>query len=152
MNISNFLTAKNVLSGVRASGKEDLLRQLSLLAPPDPGITSELVYKALVAREALGCTATGKGIAMPHAGIKHLTKPFGFFARLEKRIPFGALDDKPVDLVFLLLTPEGSGRENISALAAVSRRLRDEDVVRRIRAAPGVSTIYKELISPTPAA
>jgi PTS system nitrogen regulatory IIA component len=147
MNIADLMPAKNVLTHLRPASKDEFLRELSLLAPPDPGLTGETVLKALLAREALGSTGMGKGVAMPHASIKHLKKPFAAFVRLERPVAYGAVDEKPVDLVFLLLTPEGGSRENIAALAAMSRRLRDEKVVRAIRAARTAQGIYQELIA-----
>ena len=93
------------------------------------------VAAALAAREALGSTGVGGGIAVPHARIATLAAPSGFLARLDRPVGFDAVDGRPVDLVFLLLSPAADA-EHLRALAAVSRRLRTPEVAQAMRAAP----------------
>jgi nitrogen PTS system EIIA component len=96
-------------------------------------------------RERLGTTGVGHGIAIPHARVPELKKVFGYFARLEQPVNFEAIDDKPVDLVFLLLSPEAAGADHLQALATVSRFLRDPVLCQRLRSAKDVASIYRLL-------
>src|SRR5262249_33641394 len=96
-------------------------------------IDGQTILDALMSREMLGSTGIGQGVALPHARLSGLQRFFGLFARLERPINFDAIDDRPVDLVFLLLIPEKAGNDHLAALAAVSRRLRDRDVAARLR-------------------
>ena len=84
-------------------------------------------------REKLGSTGVGNGIAIPHGKLPKLDKLFGLFARLDRPVDFEALDGQPVDLVFLLLAPEGAGADHLKALARVARLLRDPEVARKLR-------------------
>ena len=88
-------------------------------------------------REKLGSTAVGNGIAIPHGKLPKLDKLFGLFARLDRPIDFEALDGQPVDLIFLLLAPEGAGADHLKALARVARLLRDPDIARKLRDSAG---------------
>ena len=87
-------------------------------------------------REKLGSTGVGNGIAIPHGKLPKLDKLFGLFARLDRPVDFEALDGQPVDLVFLLLAPEGAGADHLKALARVARLLRERrDVAQAARIA-----------------
>jgi PTS system nitrogen regulatory IIA component len=123
-----------------------LLRELARRAGPAVGVEAQAVLDALLARESLGSTGLGHGIAVPHARIAGVGRLFGMFARLEKPIDFAAIDEQPVDLVFLLLIPSGAGNEHLAALAAVSRRLRDKDVLRQLRAQKDPRRQFESLV------
>jgi PTS system nitrogen regulatory IIA component len=130
---------------MQAGDKPKLLRELSERAAKQLGIGSETILEALRSRETLGSTGVGKGIALPHARIVGLGHFFGLFARLTRPINFDAIDDAPVDLVFLLLMPEQAGDEHLAALAAVSRRLRQHEVAAQLRSAKASSELYEIL-------
>ena len=87
----------------------------------------------LMQREKLGSTGVGNGVAIPHGKLPKLDKLFGLFARLDRPVDFEALDGQPVDLIFLLLAPEGAGADHLKALARVARLLRDPEVARKLR-------------------
>jgi len=93
-------------------------------------------------RERLGSTGVGNGIAIPHGKIASVRSIVGVFARLESPVDFEALDDQPVDLVFLLLAPEGAGADHLKALSRIARVLRDQDLVAKLRATDSASAIY----------
>jgi PTS system nitrogen regulatory IIA component len=97
-------------------------------------------------REKLGSTGVGSGIAIPHGKLSKLNKLFGVFARLERPIDFEALDGQSVDLVFLLLAPEGAGADHLKALARVSRLLRDRALVDKLRATENAEALYALLV------
>jgi PTS system nitrogen regulatory IIA component len=119
-----------------------LLAELSRRAGPLAGLPSVTILQALQAREKLGSTGLGRGFALPHARIDGLENMFGLFARLDAPIDFQAVDEKPVDLVFLLLIPAAAGNEHVTALAAISRRLRNPVVVANLRQTKAAAALY----------
>jgi nitrogen PTS system EIIA component len=134
-----------VIAALRVSDKAQLLRDLSQRAAKLLAIDPQPILDPLVAREALGSTGVGQGIAVPHARIGGLHDFFGLFARLERPIDFTAIDERPVDLVFLLLIPDEAGNDHLAALACVSRRLRDRDAAAQLRTAKSGAELYEIL-------
>jgi PTS system nitrogen regulatory IIA component len=127
---------------VRAPDKTRLLQELSSQAAASVDLPPEQISAEILKREALGSTGTGGGVAIPHARIQGLTKAFGIFARLNKPMDFAAIDGRPVDLVFLLLLPANPVGEQLKALAAVARKLRDPACLRELRSAGGSAALY----------
>jgi len=124
--------AVKVLGG--CTSKKRLFHEIGALAESTYGLDQSHVIEALIDREALGPTAVGHGIALPHARFADVEKVSGLFLRLEKPLNFEAADRQPVDLVFSLLAPEKSGVDHLKALALVSRTLRNPDVCAKLRA------------------
>jgi PTS system nitrogen regulatory IIA component len=135
MKISDFLLPARVILDVRANGKADLLRELSHQAAASVGLDADETALLIAKREELGSTGVGNGVGLPHARIAGLKTPFGLLARLRRAIDFDAVDDQPVDIVFLLLLPETANGEQLNALACVARALRDLETLRQIREA-----------------
>lgn len=125
MDIADLISRDHVFAGLRVGGKAQLLDELARRAAPALGIGAQTIADALAAREALGSTGVGQGIAMPHARIPGLGRLYGLFVRLDQPIDFAAIDEQKVDLVFLLLTPAEGGTAHLTALALVSRDLSD---------------------------
>ena len=123
-----------VLASVKTSGKKALLAELASRAARLMGLDERRLFDRLVEREALGSTGVGGGIAIPHGRMAALTKPQGLFARLAQPIAFDAIDERPVDIVFMLVAPEGAGADHLKALARVSLLLRDRSLVEKLRA------------------
>ena len=142
MEISDFLAPSDVFVGIRTSDKTRLLEDLCRRAASILKIDAEKVTADILKREELGSTGMGSGVAIPHARLADVKKPFGLFARLKSAIEFDAIDRHPVDLVFLLLVPTASAGEQLNALALVARRLRDADAVRNARRATDTSGLY----------
>jgi nitrogen PTS system EIIA component len=117
---------------------EELAKRAAAALGSDP----QAVVAALVARESLGSTGLGQGFALPHARLAGLGRFFGLFARLVRPIEFQAIDERPIDLIFLLLIPEQPGSEHVAALAAIARRMRDQAFARRLRKVNGASAMY----------
>lgn len=136
MTISDLLAPEHVLLDLRAADKRQLLGRLARHLAPALATDPEPVAAALVRREGLGSTGTGDGIALPHARLTEVARPIGLLARLRPALDFDAVDGAPVDLVFLLLLPEGERGIGLNALACVARRLRKPDVVQALRRAP----------------
>jgi PTS system nitrogen regulatory IIA component len=142
----DFLAPENVLVDVEAPNKIDLIRELSRLAAAAVGIPPDQILSALHKREQLGSTGMGQGIALPHARYEQLKKPFGLLARLKRPVQFDAIDELPVDIVFLLLLPASPQGEQLNTLAIVARKLRDDKVVRDIRRASNSAGVFHALV------
>jgi len=143
MQIKEFLSRDDVLVDLRASDKDALLRDLAERAAALAGIGAETVANEIDKREQLGSTGMGGGIAIPHARLAGVAKPVGVLAKLRRAIDFAAIDGKPVDLVFLLLLPAASQGEQLTALAAVARRLRDPMTAESLRRAADAAEVYR---------
>jgi PTS system nitrogen regulatory IIA component len=136
MDIADFLTPDRIVLDVRVRDKAALIAEIArLFARSAPTLQPETVQAALLAREQLGSTGLGNGFALPHARIDGLDAYLGLFLRLARPIDFEAIDGKPVQLVFVLLIPSESATPHVAALAAISRRFRNADLVTRLQKA-----------------
>jgi PTS system nitrogen regulatory IIA component len=142
LEIPDLLTPRSVVAQLRAPTKRQVLQELARRAALMTGIADKRIYDALNERERLGTTGIGSGVAIPHCRLAGLTRLYGFFARLDRPVPFDAIDDQPVDLVFLLLAPEDAGAEHLKALARVSRLLRDRATCEKLRGANSADALY----------
>jgi PTS system nitrogen regulatory IIA component len=149
MELSELLVPEAVLASLKVSNKKQLLHELSVRAAAFTGIPEGRINEILTERERLGSTGMGQGIAIPHGRVPGLEKIVGMFAQLETPIAYDAVDDQPVDLIFLLLAPEGAGADHLKALARVSRLLRNQAVCEKLRAAKKREVIYALLTEPT---
>lgn len=138
----DLLIPEAVLSGIPANNKKKLFAALGEAAARAYGLDAAVVAERLHAREKLGSTGFGGGIAIPHGKIPGLSHVIGLFARLDKPIDFAAVDDLPVDLAFVLLSPPESGAEHLKALARISRRLRDRNFTAKLRGAASPDALY----------
>ncbi len=145
MEIPDLLAPEGVIAALQVSDKAQLLRELSQRAAKALRLAPGPILDALRSRESLGSTGVGQGIALPHARVNGLERFFGLFARLVRPVDFESIDERPVDLVFLLLTPQRTGNDHLAALACVSRRLRDREVATRLRGAKTDSQVYQIL-------
>jgi nitrogen PTS system EIIA component len=135
-----------VLASVKASGKKALLNELAGRAASVFKFDERRLFDRLLERERLGSTGIGGGIAIPHGRMATLTKPCGLFARLAQPVDFDSIDERPVDIVFLLIAPEGAGADHLKALARVSRLLRDRSLVEKLRATESADALYALLV------
>jgi PTS system nitrogen regulatory IIA component len=142
MEISDLLQPEAVISGLKASSKKQALQELAKHAAQITGVNDRRIFETLLERERLGTTGVGNGIAIPHGKLADFKKMYGVFARLDKPIDFDAIDEQPVDLIFLLLAPEGAGADHLKALARVSRLLRDASVCEKLRGADTADGLY----------
>jgi PTS system nitrogen regulatory IIA component len=148
MTITDLVAPEAIVPALKVSSKKQALQDLSARAAALTGQNERAIFEVLLQREKLGTTAVGYGVAIPHGKLPKLTKMFGLFARLDRPIDFEALDGQPVDLVFLLLAPEGAGADHLKALARVARLLRDQDTANKLRAARDAQALYAVLAMP----
>ncbi|MBX6321095.1 MAG: PTS sugar transporter subunit IIA [Rhodospirillaceae bacterium] len=145
MSILDRLSAADVMLGVSAKNKHDLLAVMAAEAAGRLGRSAQEILDALEAREELGSTALGRGIALPHAELPDDSRPIMLFARLHHPIEFDARDAEPVDLVFLALWPAAATKGLLEALAEVCRALKDPKLLRRLRLAQTPADVIQSL-------
>lgn len=148
MDLSDLLGKDAVVAGLKAKSKKQAIQELSARAAELTGLSEREIFDTLLQRERLGSTGVGHGIAIPHGKLTRLDRLVGVFAKLEKPVEFDSLDDEPVDLVFLLLAPEGAGADHLKALARIARQLRDGSVTKGIRASSDAREIFDLLTQP----
>ena len=151
MEIADLLSPDAVVSHLKAASKKQVLQEMANKAASLTGLSGRRIYETLTEREKLGSTGMGQGIAIPHGRVAGVEKMTGLFAQLDHPVDFDSMDDQPVDLVFLLLAPEGAGADHLKALARVSRLLRNQAVCEKLRAAPHAATLYALLTEPSAA-
>ena len=142
MTLIDLLTPAAVISPLRANSKKQALQELSLHAARITGLLERELFEALLQRERLGSTGIGDGIAIPHGRMPGIDRLVGLVARAEKPIDFEALDGQPVDIIFVLIAPEGAGADHLKALARVARVLRNQAVLEQIRMVRDPAAIY----------
>jgi PTS system nitrogen regulatory IIA component len=141
-DLSDLLVPEAVVSALGSANKKSLFQQLGAIAAKAYGLDAKIVADRLSDREKLGSTGFGGGIAIPHAKLEGLRHVTGVFVRLPQPVDFAAVDDLPVDLVFMLLSPAGAGAEHLKALARVSRTLRDRAFAAKLRGAGSPDALY----------
>ncbi len=141
MALADILHSDAIIPALKSSSKKQLLSEMSARAARLTGLPERDIFEVILQRERLGSTGVGGGIAIPHGKMKNLNRIVGVFARLETPVDFEALDDQPVDLVFLLLAPEGAGADHLKALSRIARVLRDQDLVTKLRGAESSTAI-----------
>ena len=146
MDIKDFLSPGDAQVDVTVSDKARLLQELADRAANSLSLPADGIFNELLKREKLGSTGTGGGIAIPHARISGLDKPFGILVRLKQPIDFDAIDGQPVDLLFLLLLPVTSDKEQLNALASVARILRNSDSVRNLRRSRDSEGLFRAMV------
>jgi PTS system nitrogen regulatory IIA component len=142
MEIEDLITPQSVVARLRVTSKKQVLQELSKRAAEMTGLHERAIFDVLLERERLGTTGVGDGIAIPHGKLPELRRLYGVFARLETPVDFDAVDDQPVDLIFLLLAPETAGADHLKALARVSRLLRDRSTCEKLRGADQPDALY----------
>lgn len=142
MEIADLLTPASVVANLRAANKRQALQELAKRAATLTSWHERAIFELLVERERLGTTGIGMGTAVPHGRLQGLPRLHGLFARLEKPIDFDAIDSQPVDLIFLLLTPDNAGADHLKALARISRLLRDRAMCDKLRGTDRADALY----------
>ncbi|MEA2934412.1 MAG: nitrogen system component [Variibacter sp.] len=145
MPLTDVVSPSAVIPALKVNGKKQALQELAAKAAELTGQNDRAILDVLTQREKLGSTGIGNGIAIPHGKLPKLERLVGLFARLSRPIDFEALDGQPVDLIFLLLAPEGAGADHLKALARVARLLRDSSVARKLRDSHDREALYAVL-------
>jgi PTS system nitrogen regulatory IIA component len=153
MPLADLVAPNAIIPALKVNSKKQAIQEIAARAAALTGQNEREIVEVLLQREKLGSTGVGNGVAIPHGKLPKLTKLFGLFARLERAVDFEALDNQPVDLIFLLLAPEGAGADHLKALARVARLMRNADVVQKLRESRDAEAIYSVLaLTPADAA
>jgi nitrogen PTS system EIIA component len=148
MNLSDIISADAILPNLKAQSKKQLLQELSQHLGSALAIDQRIIFEALLTREKLGSTGLGQGIAIPHGRLPSITRVSGLFAKLAAPIDFDSVDGEPVDLVFVLLSPDHAGADPLTALARISRLLRAPATLAKLRGATTAEGLYAILTEP----
>jgi len=143
--LSQILPPENVVLDLQATSKKRALEQVALLFENNQGFERASVFDSLFARERLGSTGLGHGVAVPHGRIKQITQPAAAFVRLAEPVSFDAPDGKPVDLLLVIVVPEAATQQHLDILAEVAQKLSDEAVLNTLRTETDVSRIHELL-------
>jgi len=141
--VAKLLPPANVLLDLPVSSKKRLFEQVGLLFENNHGIARSLVFDSLFARERLGSTGLGQGVAIPHGRIKGLKDALGAFVRLGQPVPFDAPDGKPVNLLFVLLVPEQATEKHLQILSELAQMFSDRALREAMTAAPDAGALHQ---------
>jgi nitrogen PTS system EIIA component len=145
--IAKLLPPSNIVLGLDVTSKKRLFEQAGLLFENNQGVARSLVFDSLFARERLGSTGLGQGVAIPHGRIKGLKEPVGAFVRLAQAVPFDAPDGKPVNLVFVLMVPEQATDRHLQILSELAQMFSDRELRERLTSDPDASSLHQHITS-----
>lgn len=144
-NFSDFLSADAVEADVHAANKKALFQHLAAAGARATGLDGRVILTAIGDREKVGSTGFGNGVAIPHGRVQGLEHVSGLFVRLAQPLAYQSIDQLPVDLVMLLLSPPDAGADHLKALARVSRAMRDRQTLANLRGARSRDALYAVL-------
>ena len=148
MKLADYIKPEKVMLDLDVSSKAQALQAMSASASELAAVPADTILNALLKREKLGSTGIGQGVAIPHTRIVGIDKPFAMVARLKQPIDFDSIDESPVDIVFLLLTPDEEPNKHLNVLACFSRKLRSPGVLDQMRAAKDAAPLYSCFVEP----
>ncbi|MBL4599637.1 MAG: PTS IIA-like nitrogen regulatory protein PtsN [Rhizobiaceae bacterium] len=148
MDLGDLVSPEHIVASLKSGSKKQVLQELAELAADVTGVPERRIFDILLERERLGSTGVGNGIAIPHGTLPELDQIFSLYVRLENSVDFDAVDGEDVDIIFLLLAPEGAGAEHLKALARIARVLRDENTCEKLRKSSEISAIHTILCAP----
>jgi nitrogen PTS system EIIA component len=149
MTLADIIDARAILPCLKVQNKKQLLQDLSQALSSLVAIDNRVIFDTLMQREKLGSTGLGQGIAIPHGRLPSITRVYGVFAQLQNAIPFESVDGEPVDIAFALISPDHAGADHLTALARVSRLLRDSATLKKLRGTQNTDGLYAILTQPT---
>lgn len=142
MDIASLLSTEFILCKHSSSSKKRALEEIAdHLGQQLPNLQANTIFKALIAREKLGSTGIGNGIAIPHCRIPSCNKVIGMLITLESGIDFDAIDNEPVDIIFVLLVPEGANENHLKTLAQIAETFSDDSVLHNVRHANDINML-----------
>ena len=147
IRIENILTPGRSLVNVPGGSKKRVLEQIAKVLGQDlPDLDSQTIFESFIAREKLGSTGFGNGIAIPHCRMPGCTSPLSAVLRLDVPVDFDAIDGAPVDLLFVLQVPEAATDEHLELLRQIASMLDREDVRERLRRASTGQELYQAVV------
>lgn len=143
MQISHVLSPQLTFAGVEGGSKKRVLELIGKLMAQHTHLNADAIYESLIAREKLGSTGFGNGIAIPHCRLEQCTEAVGALLQLNTRIDFDSLDGEPVDLIFVLLVPQEANEQHLEILKSLAEKLDREELREALRQAPDAQTLYR---------
>jgi len=143
--IAKLLPPSNIVLDVEVSSKKRMFEQVGLLFENNQAVARGLVFDSLFARERLGSTGLGQGVAIPHGRIKGLREPVGAFLRLKAPVPFDAPDGRPVNLIFVLLVPEQATEQHLEILSELAQMLSDREFRQNLGTAADAAALHQQI-------
>jgi len=146
MQIDHILTLERTFAGVQGGSKKRVLELIGKLISQHTNLDSDAVYDSLIAREKLGSTGFGHGIAIPHCRLEGCTQATGTLLQLDSKIDFDALDGEPVDLIFVLLVPQEATEQHLQILKMLAEKLDQQSLREALRQAPDAQALYEAMV------
>ncbi|HIQ52607.1 MAG TPA: PTS IIA-like nitrogen-regulatory protein PtsN [Pseudomonas pachastrellae] len=147
MQIDHILTPERTFSGVQGGSKKRVLELIGKLVAQHTNLDPDAIYENLIAREKLGSTGFGNGIAIPHCRLEDCHQAIGALLQLDGKIDFDALDGQPVDLIFVLLVPQEATEQHLQILKMLAGKLDRADLRDALRAAPDADALYRVMVN-----
>ncbi|HCB44257.1 MAG TPA: PTS IIA-like nitrogen-regulatory protein PtsN [Pseudomonas sp.] len=147
MQIDHILTPERTFSGVQGGSKKRVLELIGKLVAQQTNLDPDAIYENLIAREKLGSTGFGNGIAIPHCRLEDCHQAIGALLQLDGKIDFDALDGQPVDLIFVLLVPQEATEQHLQILKMLAGKLDRADLREALRAAPDADALYRVMVN-----
>ena len=147
MQIDHILTPDRTFSGVQGGSKKRVLELIGKLVAQQTNLDPDAIYENLIAREKLGSTGFGNGIAIPHCRLEDCHQAIGALLQLDGKIDFDALDGQPVDLIFVLLVPQEATEQHLQILKMLAGKLDRADLREALRAAPDADALYRVMVN-----
>ena len=147
IRLENILSPGRSLVNVPGGSKKRVLEQIAKVVAQDlPGLEAQAIFESLFAREKLGSTGFGNGIAIPHCRLEQCTEAVGALLQLDRKIDFDSLDGEPVDLIFVLLVPHEATEQHLQILKVLAEKLDQEELREALRQAPDAQTLYRVMV------
>ena len=143
MSISSLLATDRIFTDVEISSKKRLLEYIAEIAAQQIELPQSTIFNHLLERERLGSTGLGQGFAVPHARLENLTNTLTYFFKLQEPIKYDAIDQLPVDLVFVILIPEASTEEHLQILSSLARIFSNSDICQQVRGSETAEQIMR---------
>ncbi|MAQ51531.1 MAG: PTS IIA-like nitrogen-regulatory protein PtsN [Pseudomonas sp.] len=147
MQIDHILPPERTFSGVQGGSKKRVLELIGKLVAQHTNLDPDAIYENLIAREKLGSTGFGNGIAIPHCRLEDCHQAIGALLQLDGKIDFDALDGQPVDLIFVLLVPQEATEQHLQILKMLAGKLDRADLREALRAAPDADALYRVMVN-----
>ena len=146
MQIDHILTPERTFAGVQGGSKKRVLELIGKLVAQHTNLDPDAIYENLIARERLGSTGFGHGIAIPHCRLEDCHQAIGALLQLDGKIDFDALDGQPVDLIFVLLVPQEATEQHLQILKMLAGKLDNAELRDALRAAPDADALYRVMV------
>lgn len=146
-NLAKFLLPDNIVLGLEVSSKKRAFEQAGLIFENNCGIARSVVSENLFARERLGSTGLGHGVAVPHGRIKELKTPLAAFVRLAEAIPFESPDGQPVNLLIFLLIPANATQQHLEILSEIAEMFSDDEFRAMLATDPDPASVFAKIVA-----